>query len=84
MTRHMPHGDTIVVGGGRAKERLIRAADGQHLGRHPDNLHETPDGQLRPQCWTLNSGCTVKREAEALDDLNGPGGVPTDFVPYTR
>lgn len=27
-------------------------------------------------------GTPVKREVEALNDLNGPGQLPTNFIPY--
>ena len=29
-------------------------------------------------------GQPVPREQSALSDLNGPGGLPTDFVPYNK
>lgn len=33
---------------------------------------------------TNADGTPVKREAEALDDLNKHSDTPTDFVPYDR
>jgi hypothetical protein len=79
-------GNTIVAGGGRAKERLIPTPGGHKAGRRPDILYETPDGTLRGRNVgrTRADGTPVTRETQAPDDLNGPGGVPTDFVPYDR
>ncbi|AUX27821.1 uncharacterized protein SOCEGT47_084190 [Sorangium cellulosum] len=79
-------GNTIVAGGGRAKERLIPTPGGHKAGRRPDILYETPDGTLRGRNVgrTRADGTPVTRETQALDDLNGPGGVPTDFIPYDR
>jgi hypothetical protein len=32
----------------------------------------------------VHAAATALEEAEALEDLNGQGGVQTDFVPYDR
>ncbi|AKT42727.1 FG-GAP-like repeat-containing protein [Chondromyces crocatus] len=79
-------GNKVVAGGGREKERLILTPGGHKSGRRPDILYETPDGALRGRNVgrTRTDGTPVRREIEALDDLNGPGGLPTDFVPYDR
>jgi len=79
-------GNTILRGGGREKEQLIPTPGGKKSGRRPDILYETPDGQLRGRNVgkTKADGTPVTREVDALDDLNGPGGLPTDFVPYDR
>lgn len=79
-------GNKIVAGGGKRKEQLIETRGGHKTGRRPDILYETPDGSLRGRNVgrTRADGSPVKREAEALEDLNGPGGLPTDFVPYDR
>jgi len=79
-------GNTIVAGGGRAKERVINTPGGTKGGRRPDILYETPDGTLRGRNVgeTRADGTPVKREIEALEDLNGPGDLPTDFVLYDR
>lgn len=79
-------GNTILRGGGREKEQLIPTPGGKKSGRRPDILHRSPDGQLRGRNVgkTKADGTPVPREVDALDDLNGPGGLPTDFVPYDR
>ncbi|HSP79829.1 MAG TPA: hypothetical protein VLQ93_14955, partial [Myxococcaceae bacterium] len=79
-------GNTIIAGGRKEKERLIPTPSGKKSGRRPDILYETPDGTLKGRNVgkTRADGSPVKREAEALDDLNGPGKTPTDFVPYDR
>lgn len=79
-------GNKIVSGGGREKELLIKTPGGHKEGRRPDIIYKTPEGDLRG----LNVGKTkvdgspVTREQKALEDLNGPGKFPTDFVPYDR
>ncbi len=79
-------GSEIVAGGGKLPEQLIPTPGGVKGGRRPDILFRTQDGTLRGRnvgkCDA--NGNPVKREQEALDDLNGPGGIPTDFVPYDR
>lgn len=39
-------GNTIVSGGGREKEQLIRTPGGQKTGRRPDIIYETPQGDV--------------------------------------
>jgi hypothetical protein len=77
-------GNTVIAGGGRFPERLIPTPGGNKGGRRPDILFETSDGTLRGRNIgkTDRFGNPIKRELEALEDLNGPGGIPTDFVPY--
>lgn len=79
-------GGTILAGGGRKSERLIPTPGGSKGGRRPDILYKDANGTTRGRNVgrTTASGAPVKREAEALQDLNGPGGLPTDFVPYDR
>jgi hypothetical protein len=79
-------GNTILAGGGEKPEVLVRTENGTKSGRRPDIIYRTPDGTLRGLNVgrTLADGSPVPREAEALDDLNGPGKLPTDFVPYDR
>ncbi|MFV8751899.1 SpvB/TcaC N-terminal domain-containing protein [Nannocystaceae bacterium ST9] len=78
-------GNTIEAGGG-AKERLVKTPGGKKSGRRPDIIYRTPDGQLRGRNVgrTNADGSPVTREVDALEDLNGPGKLPTDFVPYDR
>jgi hypothetical protein len=79
-------GNKILNGGGREKERLVPTQGGKKQGRRPDVIYETPSGAERGRNVgrTNADGTPVKREAEALDDLNKHGKVPTDFVPYDR
>ncbi len=78
-------GNTIIAGGGE-KELLIPTPGGNKEGRRPDILYQTPEGELRGLNVgrTKADGTPVPREAAALNDLNGPGGLPTTFVPYDR
>jgi hypothetical protein len=54
------------------------------LGRRPDIIYETSGGVRRGVNVgrTKPDGAPLPREQSALDDLNGPGKLPTDFVPY--
>jgi len=77
-------GNTIVAGGGRAKEQLVDTVGGAKNGRRPDIIYRTPSGELRGRnVGKVDAkGNPVPREKQAMEDLNGPGGLPTDFVPY--
>lgn len=79
-------GNRILHGGGRGREKLVKTTGGVKSGRRPDITYITPDGQVRGRNVgrTYADGSPVRREAEALQDLNGPGNLPTDFVPYDR
>jgi RHS repeat-associated protein len=79
-------GNTILAGGGREKEKLIPTPGGKKEGRRPDILYRTPEGEVRGRNVGKAdaSGRPVTRERAALADLNGPGGLPTDFVPYNK
>src|SRR5262249_15889547 len=79
-------GNTIVGGGGEEREKLMPTPGGTKEGRRPDILYRTPRGELRGRNVgrTNANGKAVRREVEALEDLNGPGELPTDFVPYDR
>ena len=78
-------GNKILAGGG-GREQLIRTPGGVKNSRRPDVLYRTPDGQLRGRNVgkTMADGSPVPREVDALNDLNGRGKLPTDFVPYDR
>ncbi|MEZ6073149.1 MAG: hypothetical protein R3C10_23495 [Pirellulales bacterium] len=71
-------------GGGKAKEKLIPTPGGLKTGRRPDIIFETANGQIRGKHIGRvdASGNPKPREIDALKDLNGPGKLPTDFVPY--
>lgn len=51
--------------------------------RRPDILYETPDGTVKGRSIgkVKKDGTPIKREQEALDDLN-EAGIETDFVSY--
>jgi hypothetical protein len=78
-------GNEILSGGG-GKERLIPTPGGKKSGRRPDIEYRTPIGEIKGRNVgkTKADGTPVPRELDALDDLNGPGGLPTDYVPYDR
>lgn len=78
-------GYDIVAGGGK-REQLVDTKGGIKSGRRPDIIYQKPG---EPRCGrnvgkTNADGTPVKREKEALDDLNKRSKVPTDFVPYDR
>lgn len=79
-------GNKIIAGGGEAKEVLVPTRGGKKAGRRPDTIIETPTKERRGRNYgrTNADGTPVKREQEALDDLNNYGKLPTDFVPYDR
>jgi hypothetical protein len=66
-------------------ERTRQTPGGNKESRRPDITYRTPDGQERGTNIgrTRADGITpVTREQRALDDLNGPGNLPTNFIPY--
>lgn len=73
----------MIAGGGRRAERLIQTPGGHKSGRRPDVLYQDCNGNL---CGvnvgkTRADGSLIKREQQALDDLNG-AGLPTRFERY--
>ena len=82
--RIIDEGGTIVAGGGRAQERLIDTKGGFKNKRRPDILYEDCNGNL----CAINvgkvkvDGTPIKREQQALDDLNNIANIPTTFVRY--
>jgi len=79
-------GSRIVAGGGKEPERLIETSGGAKEGRRPDIIIRNPDGTERAinVGKTKADGSPVKREAEAMKDLNEKGQMPTKFVPYDK
>lgn len=74
----------VIAGGQRGlPEQLIPTPGGMKSGRRPDILVRRPDGSI----YGINVGRTtrssapVKREAEALNDLEG-AGIEMHYVPY--
>ncbi len=79
-------GNEILSGGG-GKERVIPTPGGKKSSRRPDIEYRTPQGQRRGRNIgkTKADGTPVQRELDAIDDLQGPGGLPMDpMVPYDR
>jgi hypothetical protein len=64
-------------------EKLIPTPGGIKEGRRPDILFRTKLGELRGRNvgHIDAAGNPNTRETDALNDLNGPGALPTDFVP---
>ena len=60
---------------------------GNKNSRRPDILFILP-GETEPRAINVGkttvSGEPVKREREALVDLNSQAGLPTTFLPYDR
>ncbi len=79
-------GNRIIAGGGDDKEMLVQTPGGIKSARRPDTILLTPKGERRGRNYgrTNADGTPVKREQEALDDLNNHSDTPTDFVPYDR
>ncbi|PWK52945.1 RHS repeat domain-containing protein [Pleionea mediterranea] len=76
-------GGTVIAGGGRLPEQLIQTPGGNKSGRRPDVLYQDCKGN---NCGvnvgkTKADGSPIKREQQALDDLNG-AGLPTKFERY--
>jgi hypothetical protein len=76
-------GNEILAGGGRKAERLIPTPGGDKSGRRPDILYKTPEGEVRAVNVgrTNADGTPVKREVQAMKDLEG-AGVKTEFKAY--
>ena len=81
-------GNTVIAAGGARPEgeQSVSTKGGLKERRRPDIIYVTPDGQVRGVNVgeTKADGTPVKREAEALKDLNGAGKLPTHYVPYDR
>ncbi|MFC4701776.1 RHS repeat-associated core domain-containing protein [Glaciecola siphonariae] len=76
-------GGVVIAGGGRLPEQLVRTPGGNKSGRRPDILYQDCNGML---CGinvgkTKADGSPIKREQQALDDLNN-AGLPTRFEQY--
>ena len=76
-------GGTVIAGGGRLPEQLVATPGGHKSGRRPDIIYKDCNGNL---CGVnvgraKADGSPIKREQQALDDLNG-AGLPTRFERY--
>ncbi|MBK9259284.1 MAG: hypothetical protein IPM54_05555 [Polyangiaceae bacterium] len=79
-------GNEIIAGGRQQREQLVPTVGGKKSGRRPDIIYKTPDGARRGRNVgkTNADGTPIRREVDALDDLNKHSDTPTDFVPYDR
>jgi hypothetical protein len=67
------------------KERLIPTHGGIKQGRRPDILVQRPDGSeygINIGLRSRRSGAPIKREADAINDLETFGNLEMHFVPY--
>ncbi|WP_426194211.1 RHS repeat-associated core domain-containing protein [Massilia sp. DWR3-1-1] len=79
-------GGEVLAGGGRKPEVLVPTPGGIKGGRRPDMISRDANGNVSATQVgrTKADGTPVKREVEALKDLNGPGQLPTNFEGYTH
>ncbi|QQP11174.1 hypothetical protein FJQ98_18350 [Lysinibacillus agricola] len=85
------NGGTVLNGGGRRQETLIETPGGNKQGRRPDIIYRDADGNKK---WgnvgkTKKDGSPIKREQQALDDLNNVRGKhnvadPVEFRSYNH
>ena len=79
-------GNTILNGGKQPSrpEAVIETPGGIKDSRRPDILYKTPNDEVKGVNIgkTKADGSPIKREVEALNDLNEFGELPTDFIPY--
>ncbi|WP_405525497.1 hypothetical protein OG426_22865 [Streptomyces canus] len=74
----------VIAGGARLPEREFATPGGFKDSRRLDILVERPDGTqygINVGKQTMRSGAPIKREAEALQDLEGIG-MEMHFVAY--
>jgi len=73
----------VIAGGGYLKEKLIPTPAGIKSGRRPDILVKKYDGTIYGinVGKTTASGSPIKREIEAIYDLED-AGIPMFYVPY--
>ncbi|SHH48966.1 intein C-terminal splicing region/RHS repeat-associated core domain-containing protein [Clostridium collagenovorans DSM 3089] len=76
---------TVIAGGQRLPERGFKTPNGKKSSRRPDILVEKPDGSIYGINLgkTTKSGVPIKREVEALYDLEDIG-IDMHFVPYFK
>jgi len=74
------------INGGKEKEEVVKTPNGSKSSRRPDITTIAPDGsRYRENVGrTKADGQPVKREAEALDDLETVDGKRPTFTPYDR
>jgi hypothetical protein len=74
------------INGGEKAEEVVDTEGGSKSSRRPDITTIAPDGSIHRENVgrTTTSGQPVKREAEALDDLERVDGKRPTFTPYDR
>jgi hypothetical protein len=79
-------GGHVLLNGGEEREEVVRTPDGSKGSRRPDITTRAPDGsRYRENVGrTKADGQPVKREVEALDDLEKVDGKRPTFTPYDR
>jgi len=72
--------------GGKKAEEVVRTPNGSKSSRRPDITTIDPDGSIHHENVgrTKTNGQPVKREVEALDDLEKVDGKRPTFTPYDR
>jgi hypothetical protein len=77
-------GGIVEAGGRRRREELIPTPGGKKCARRPDIIYRDRLGTRRGINVGKQDrhGNPIPREQDALNDLNGPGGLPTRFTPY--
>ncbi|MFI2857641.1 hypothetical protein ACH6EH_10890 [Paenibacillus sp. JSM ZJ436] len=75
----------IIAGGQLLPEKAIPTPNGLKASRRPDILVEKPDGSIYGinVGKTTKSGAPIKREMEAIYDLEDVG-IPMHFIPYFK
>jgi hypothetical protein len=76
----------VLIAGGPLKEEVIDIENGHKTARRPDIKTIAPDGTIhRENVGRTNaSGEPVRREREALDDIEQATGTRPVFTPYDR
>jgi hypothetical protein len=82
--RNVSEGGTIIAGGGVRPEVAIPTPGGIKSSRRPDILYVDQDGKVGGMNVgrTRPDGTPIKREVEALSDLNENGDLETEFERY--
>ena len=74
------------INGGEKREEVVKTLDGSKGSRRPDITTIAPDGSRHREnvSRTKADGQPIKREVEALDDLEKATKTRPTFTPYDR